>query len=208
MTDFFLGQNEILNVRPKGHSAVLSNNLTYYVFHNENASYSRQEKMLCFFFYLNDFVVLRLPVSTSLPGMSPYMSSRLSWRSSWLLSWTPSSSEWTTAARTVTSLETLKVGHAGGGPGLRPHDVSLISSPPHPVSCLCVDENGIVLEAEVSREEVLLTLELYKQICPGGSNLRSLQEVLQCMERGGVRNGPQGGLQVQLLWPRLSNVNQ
>ncbi|XP_023674429.1 two pore channel protein 1 isoform X2 [Paramormyrops kingsleyae] len=47
------------------------------------------------------------------------------------------------------------------------------------------DENGIVLEAEVSREEVLVTLELYKQICPGGSNLRSLQGVLLSMDRGG-----------------------
>ncbi|XP_048875966.1 two pore channel protein 1 isoform X2 [Brienomyrus brachyistius] len=47
------------------------------------------------------------------------------------------------------------------------------------------DENGIMLEAEVSREEVLATLELYKQICPGGSNLRSLQGVLLSMERGG-----------------------
>lgn len=55
---------------------------------------------------------------------------------------------------------------------------------------LCVhvlDENGIVFEVEVSRDETLATLELYKQTCPGLSSLSSLQGVLQAMDRGGVR---------------------
>ncbi|XP_036382801.1 two pore calcium channel protein 1 isoform X2 [Megalops cyprinoides] len=47
------------------------------------------------------------------------------------------------------------------------------------------DENGIVYEAEVTRVEALATLELYKQTCPGGSNLNSLQGVLLSMERTG-----------------------
>uniref|UniRef100_A0A4W6GC53 Voltage-dependent calcium channel protein TPC1 n=1 Tax=Lates calcarifer TaxID=8187 RepID=A0A4W6GC53_LATCA len=44
---------------------------------------------------------------------------------------------------------------------------------------VCVDENGIVFEVEVSRDEALATLELYKQTCPGLSSLSSLQGVLQ-----------------------------
>ncbi|KAG9354432.1 hypothetical protein JZ751_001141 [Albula glossodonta] len=47
------------------------------------------------------------------------------------------------------------------------------------------DENGIVFEAEISREEALTTLELYKQTCPGGSYLNSLHRVLLSMERCG-----------------------
>ncbi|XP_035514142.1 two pore calcium channel protein 1 isoform X2 [Morone saxatilis] len=47
------------------------------------------------------------------------------------------------------------------------------------------DENGIVFEVEVSRDEALATLELYKQTCPGLSSLSSLQGVLQAMDRGG-----------------------
>ncbi|XP_044052768.1 two pore calcium channel protein 1 isoform X1 [Siniperca chuatsi] len=47
------------------------------------------------------------------------------------------------------------------------------------------DENGIVFEVEVSRDEALATLELYKQTCIGLSSLSSLQGVLQTMDRGG-----------------------
>ena len=52
---------------------------------------------------------------------------------------------------------------------------------------VCVDENGIVFEAEVSRDEALATLELYKKTCPGLSSLNSLQGVLLAMDRSGVR---------------------
>lgn len=45
------------------------------------------------------------------------------------------------------------------------------------------DENGIVFEVEVSRDEVLTTLDLYKQICPGHSSLSSLQGIIQAMDR-------------------------
>uniref|UniRef100_A0A673CYI8 Ion transport domain-containing protein n=1 Tax=Sphaeramia orbicularis TaxID=375764 RepID=A0A673CYI8_9TELE len=52
--------------------------------------------------------------------------------------------------------------------------------------CPCSpDENGIVFEVEVSRDEALETLELYKQTCPGQSSLSSLQGVLQAMDRSG-----------------------
>ena len=55
--------------------------------------------------------------------------------------------------------------------------------------CVCVaDENGIVFEAEVSRDEALTTLELYKQTSPGLSSLNSLQGVLLAMDRSGVRH--------------------
>ncbi|XP_038869517.1 two pore calcium channel protein 1 isoform X1 [Salvelinus namaycush] len=47
------------------------------------------------------------------------------------------------------------------------------------------DENGIVFEAEVSRDEALATLELYKKTCPGLSSLNSLQGVLLAMDRSG-----------------------
>ncbi|KAG7280896.1 hypothetical protein CRUP_009182 [Coryphaenoides rupestris] len=47
------------------------------------------------------------------------------------------------------------------------------------------EENGIVFEVEVSRDEALATLELYKHMCPGLSSLSSLQGVLQAMDRGG-----------------------
>lgn len=50
-----------------------------------------------------------------------------------------------------------------------------------------VDENGIVFEVEVSRDEALASLEFYKHICPGPSSISSLQGVLQAMDRGGVR---------------------
>lgn len=60
--------------------------------------------------------------------------------------------------------------------------VSLISMCVH-----ALDENGIVFEVEVSRDEALATLELYKQTCPGLFSLSSLQGVLQAMDRGGVR---------------------
>ena len=56
--------------------------------------------------------------------------------------------------------------------------------------CVCVaDENAssIVFEAEVSRDEALTTLELYKQTSPGVSSLNSLQGVLLAMDRSGVR---------------------
>lgn len=45
------------------------------------------------------------------------------------------------------------------------------------------DENGIVFEVEVSRDEALATLDLYKQICSGHSSLSSLQGVIQTMDR-------------------------
>uniref|UniRef100_A0A3P8NCA7 Ion transport domain-containing protein n=1 Tax=Astatotilapia calliptera TaxID=8154 RepID=A0A3P8NCA7_ASTCA len=48
-----------------------------------------------------------------------------------------------------------------------------------------VDENGIVFEVEVSRDDVLAALELYKQMCPGSSSLSSLQGVLQTMDKSG-----------------------
>ncbi|KAJ3604188.1 hypothetical protein NHX12_028929 [Muraenolepis orangiensis] len=47
------------------------------------------------------------------------------------------------------------------------------------------EENGIVFEVEVSRDEALATLDLYKQTCPRLSSLSSLQGVLQAMDRGG-----------------------
>lgn len=47
------------------------------------------------------------------------------------------------------------------------------------------DENGIVFEVEVSRDEASATLDLYKQMCLGHSSLSSLQGVLQAMDRGG-----------------------
>lgn len=49
-----------------------------------------------------------------------------------------------------------------------------------------LEENGIVFEVEVGRDEALATLALYKQICPGQSSLSSLQGVLQAMDKGGV----------------------
>lgn len=52
---------------------------------------------------------------------------------------------------------------------------------------MTLDENGIVFEVEVSRDESLVTLEMYKQTCPGPSSISSLQGVLQAMDRGGVR---------------------
>ncbi|XP_055080265.1 two pore channel protein 1 isoform X2 [Periophthalmus magnuspinnatus] len=47
------------------------------------------------------------------------------------------------------------------------------------------DENGIVFEVEVSRDEALVTLDLYKQICPEHSSLSSLQGIIQAMDRNG-----------------------
>uniref|UniRef100_A0A3P8NCC3 Ion transport domain-containing protein n=1 Tax=Astatotilapia calliptera TaxID=8154 RepID=A0A3P8NCC3_ASTCA len=40
-------------------------------------------------------------------------------------------------------------------------------------------------ELEVSRDDVLAALELYKQMCPGSSSLSSLQGVLQTMDKSG-----------------------
>lgn len=54
-------------------------------------------------------------------------------------------------------------------------------------SCTFLDENGIVFEVEVSRDEALASLEFYKHTCPGPSSISSLQGVLQAMDRGGVR---------------------
>uniref|UniRef100_A0A8C8M0U6 Ion transport domain-containing protein n=1 Tax=Oncorhynchus tshawytscha TaxID=74940 RepID=A0A8C8M0U6_ONCTS len=48
-----------------------------------------------------------------------------------------------------------------------------------------LDPEGKVFEAEVSRDEALATLELYKQTCPGLSSLNSLQGVLVAMDRSG-----------------------
>ncbi|MBN3300029.1 TPC1 protein, partial [Amia calva] len=48
------------------------------------------------------------------------------------------------------------------------------------------DENGIVFEVEVMRAEVVATLELYKQSCPGTTSLSSLQGVQLSMERSGL----------------------
>lgn len=47
------------------------------------------------------------------------------------------------------------------------------------------DENGIVFEVEVSRDEALSTFELYKQTCTGLSSLSSLLGVIQAMDRSG-----------------------
>lgn len=47
------------------------------------------------------------------------------------------------------------------------------------------DENGIVFEAEVRRDEALSTLELYKQTSPTLSSLSSLSAVLQAMDKSG-----------------------
>lgn len=54
-----------------------------------------------------------------------------------------------------------------------------------------LDENGIVFEVEVSRDEALVSLEFYKHTCPGPSSISSLQGVLQAMDRGGVRKHSQ-----------------
>uniref|UniRef100_A0A674F588 Two pore segment channel 1 n=1 Tax=Salmo trutta TaxID=8032 RepID=A0A674F588_SALTR len=48
-----------------------------------------------------------------------------------------------------------------------------------------LDPEGKLFEAEVSRDEALATLELYKQTCPGLSSLNSLQGVLVAMDRSG-----------------------
>ncbi|XP_024130960.1 two pore calcium channel protein 1 isoform X1 [Oryzias melastigma] len=47
------------------------------------------------------------------------------------------------------------------------------------------DENGIVFEVEVSRDEALTTLELYRQTCLTPSSLSSLTGVLQAMDKSG-----------------------
>ncbi|KAM9823074.1 two pore channel protein 1 [Syngnathus typhle] len=53
------------------------------------------------------------------------------------------------------------------------------------------DENGIVFEVEVRRDEALSTLEFYKQACPGQSSLSSMLGVMQAMDRcGGEQNSP------------------
>ncbi|XP_061674428.1 two pore channel protein 1 isoform X2 [Syngnathoides biaculeatus] len=53
------------------------------------------------------------------------------------------------------------------------------------------DENGIVFEVEVSRQEALSTLELYKQTCPGQPSLSSLVAVVQAMDRSGNEHSSQ-----------------
>lgn len=45
------------------------------------------------------------------------------------------------------------------------------------------DENGIVFEVEVSRDEALAALDQYKQMCPGHSSVSSLLGVIQAMDR-------------------------
>lgn len=45
------------------------------------------------------------------------------------------------------------------------------------------DENGIVFEVEVGRDEALATLDLYKQMCPGHSSVSSLLAVIQAMDK-------------------------
>ncbi|RXM99250.1 Two pore calcium channel protein 1 [Acipenser ruthenus] len=47
------------------------------------------------------------------------------------------------------------------------------------------EENGIVFETEVSKEEVDTVLELYKQTCAPASSISSLQGVLSAMDRNG-----------------------
>ncbi|XP_028679851.1 two pore channel protein 1 isoform X1 [Erpetoichthys calabaricus] len=47
------------------------------------------------------------------------------------------------------------------------------------------DENGIVFDVDVNKEEIDSTLELYKGICTPTSNLSSLQRVLSAMEKSG-----------------------
>ncbi|RXM98192.1 Two pore calcium channel protein 1 [Acipenser ruthenus] len=47
------------------------------------------------------------------------------------------------------------------------------------------EENGIVFETEVSKEEVDTVLELYKQNCVPASSISSLQGVLSAMDRNG-----------------------
>ncbi|KAG2471107.1 TPC1 protein, partial [Polypterus senegalus] len=47
------------------------------------------------------------------------------------------------------------------------------------------DENGIVFDVELNKEETDSTLELYKAICTPTSNLSSLQRVLSAMEKNG-----------------------
>ncbi|XP_041083969.1 two pore calcium channel protein 1-like isoform X2 [Polyodon spathula] len=47
------------------------------------------------------------------------------------------------------------------------------------------EENGIVFETEVSKEELGTVLELYKQTCAAASSISSLQGVLFAMDRNG-----------------------
>ncbi|XP_014883123.1 two pore calcium channel protein 1 isoform X1 [Poecilia latipinna] len=47
------------------------------------------------------------------------------------------------------------------------------------------DENGIVFDVEVRRDEAMATLELYKQTSPTMSSLSSLAAVLQAMDKSG-----------------------
>uniref|UniRef100_A0A1A7WNU8 Voltage-dependent calcium channel protein TPC1 n=2 Tax=Iconisemion striatum TaxID=60296 RepID=A0A1A7WNU8_9TELE len=47
------------------------------------------------------------------------------------------------------------------------------------------DENGIVFDVEVKRDEALATLDLYKQMSPAQSSLSSLVRVLQAMDKSG-----------------------
>lgn len=67
-----------------------------------------------------------------------------------------------------------------------------------------LDENGIVFEVEVSRDEALASLEFYKHTCPGPSSISSLQGVLQAMDRGGV--GQQSFLRLHSLHVAASHL--
>lgn len=70
-----------------------------------------------------------------------------------------------------------------------------------------IEENGIVFEVEVGRDEALATLELYKQICPGQSSLSSLQGVLQAMDKGGVSTHTHTNPELSLCcWPHKASL--
>lgn len=69
-----------------------------------------------------------------------------------------------------------------------------------PPLCTILDENGIVFEVEVSRDEALASLEFYKHTCPGPSSISSLQGVLQAMDRGGVRKHSQSWVYILFTW--------
>jgi hypothetical protein len=55
----------------------------------------------------------------------------------------------------------------------------------HP--CLPADDGGITLEKEVSKEELLAVLELYREVRGASSDVTRLLETLAQMERHQVR---------------------
>lgn len=69
-----------------------------------------------------------------------------------------------------------------------------------PPLCTILDENGIVFEVEVSRDEALASLEFYKHTCPGPSSISSLQGVLQVMDRGGVWKHSHSCVSILFIW--------